>query len=100
MITSKTAHVLIRDLSNLKLQIILDMSWASLNVGLKRAIASNNSRQTALWRFYLHWEIEENGSPDIICIFCHPVFRHPSEHGTSSMEKHLLAKAHITNLNE
>jgi hypothetical protein len=31
---------------------------------------------------------------------CHQVLRHPSEHGISSMGKHLLAKAHITKLNE
>ena len=42
----------------------------------------------------------ENRSPGIICIVCHQVLRHPSEHGTSSMGKHLLAKAHITKLNE
>jgi len=42
----------------------------------------------------------ENSSPDIICIVCHQVLRHPSEHGTSSMGKHLLAKAHIAKLNE
>jgi len=31
---------------------------------------------------------------------CHRVLCHPSEHGTSSMGKHLLAKADITKLNE
>jgi len=44
--------------------------------------------------------MEENGSPGIICIVCHQVLRHPSDHGTSSMGKHLLAKAHIAKLNE
>jgi len=31
---------------------------------------------------------------------CHQVLRHPSEHGTSSKAKHLLAKAHIAKLKE
>jgi hypothetical protein len=44
--------------------------------------------------------MEENGSPGIICIVCHQVLHHPSEHGTSSMGKHILAKAHIAKLNE
>jgi len=44
--------------------------------------------------------MEETGCPGIICIICHPVLRHPSEHGTSSMGKHLLAKAHIAKSNE
>jgi len=35
-----------------------------------------------------------------MCIVCHQVLRHPSEHGTSSMGKHLLAKPHIAKLNE
>jgi hypothetical protein len=48
----------------------------------------------------LHCGIEETGRPGIICIVCHQVLRHPSEHGTSSMGKHLLAKAHIAKLNE
>jgi hypothetical protein len=34
------------------------------------------------------------------CIICHPVLRPPSEHGTSSMGKHMLAKAHIAKLNQ
>jgi len=36
----------------------------------------------------------------MICIVCHQVLCHPSEHGTSSKGKHLLAKAHIAKLNE
>jgi len=71
-----------------------------MNVGLKRTIAWNASRHEPSWRFYLHCGIEECGSPGIICIVCHQVLRHPSEHGTSSMGKHLLAKAHIAKLNE
>ena len=71
-----------------------------MNVGSKLPIAWNNSRNAPSWRFYLHCGIEESGSPDIICIVSHQVLRHPSEHGTSSMGKHLLAKAHIAKLNE
>jgi len=100
MISSKNERVCIRDLSDLTLQIIFDAWWASMNVGSKRPIALNNSRHAPSWRFYLHCGIEETGSPGIICIVCHQVLRHPSEHGTSSMGKHLLAKAHIAMLNE
>jgi len=71
-----------------------------MNEGSKRPIAWNNSSQAPLWRFYLHCGIEETGSPGIICIVCHQVLCHPSEHGTSSMGRHLLAKAHIAKLNE
>jgi len=100
MISSKNEHVFIRDLSDLTLQIIFDACWASMNVGPKRPIAWNASRHAPSWRFYLHCGIEESGSPGIICIVCHQVLRHPSEHGTCSMGKHLLAKAHIAKLNE
>jgi len=71
-----------------------------MNVGSKRPIPWNASRHARSWRFYLHCGMEESGSPGIICIICHQVLRHPSEHGTSSMGKHFLAKAHITKLNE
>jgi len=100
MISSKKESAFIRDLSDLTLQIIFDAWWASMNVGSKRPIAWNNSTHAPSWRFYLHCGMEANGSPGIICIMCHQVFRHPSEHGTSSMGKHLLAKAHIAKLNE
>jgi len=100
MISSNNERVFIRDLSDLTLQIIFDTWWASMNVGSKRPIAWNNSRHAPSWRFYLHCGIEVTGSPGIICIVCHQVLRHPSEHGTSSMGKHLLAKAHIAKLNE
>jgi len=100
MISSKNERVFIRDLSNLTLQIIFDAWWASMNEGSKRPIAWNASRHAPSWRFYLHCATEETGSPGIICIVCHQVLRHPSEHGTSSMGKHLLAKAHIAKLNE
>jgi len=71
-----------------------------MNGGSKWPIAWNNSRHPPSWQFYLHCGIEETGSSGIICIVCHQVLRHASEHGTSSMGKHLLAKAHIAKLNE
>jgi hypothetical protein len=86
-------------LSDLTLQIIFDAWWASMNVDSKQPIGWNISRHAPLWRFYLHCRIEEHGSPSIICIVCHQVLRHPSEHGTCSVGKHLLAKAHIAKLN-
>ena len=71
-----------------------------MNVGLKNPITWKNSGHAPSWHFYLHCGIEENSCPGIICIVCHQVLRHPSEHGTSSMGKHLLAKAHMAKLNE
>jgi len=71
-----------------------------MDVGSKPPIPWNNSRLAPLWGCYLHCRIEETGSPGIIYINCHQVPHHPSEHGTSSMWKHLLAKAHIAKLNE
>jgi len=100
MISSKNERVFIHDVSDLTLQIIFDARWASMNVDSKRPMAWNNSRHAPSWQFYLHCGIEVTGSPGIICIVCHQVLLHPSEHGTSSMGKHLLAKAHIAKLNE
>jgi hypothetical protein len=100
MISSKNERIFIRDLSDLTSQTIFDAWWASMNVGSKQTIAWNNSRLAPLWRFYLHCGIEETGCPGIICIICHQVLRHPSEHGTSSMGKHFLARAHIAKLNK
>ena len=100
MIYSKNELVLIRDLSDLTWQMIVDAWWASMHLGSKQPIAWNASRHAPLWRFYLHCGIEESGSPVIICIICHQVLHHPSEHGTSSIGKHLLAKAHIAKLNK
>ena len=100
MISSKHKHVSIGDLSDRTLQIICDRWWDSLNEGSKRPIAWNNSRHALSWRSNLHSGIEATGSPGIICIVCHQVLRHPSEHGTSSIGKHLLAKAHIAKVNE
>ena len=100
MISSKNELLIIRDLSDVTLPIIFDAGWASMNVGSKHPIAWNNSGHMASWRFYLHCRIEQIGSPVIIWIMCHQVLCHPSEHGISSMEKHLLAKAHLAKLNK
>jgi len=71
-----------------------------MNDGSKWPIAWNNSRHAPSWRFYVHCGIEETGSPGIICIVCHQVLRHPSEHVTILIGKHLLAKAHIATFNK
>ena len=98
IISSKNGRVFIRALCNLTFQIIFNVWWASMNVGSKRPIAWNNSRHAPLWQLDLHCGIEKTGIPVIICIVCHQVVRHPSDHGTSSMGKHLLAEAHIAKL--
>jgi hypothetical protein len=100
MISAKNECVFIRDLNDVKLQIIFDAWWASMNEGSKRSSAWNNSKHAPSWEFYLHYGMEENGSHGIIYIVYNQVLRHPSEHGTSSMGKHLLAKTHIAKLNE
>jgi len=100
MISSENECVFICDLCDLTLQIILNEWWASMNVGSKQPMANNNSRHAPLWQFCLHCGIEETGFPIIIWIVCRQVLRHPSEHGTSTMGKHLLAKVHIAKLNE
>jgi len=100
MIFSNYKLVFIRDLNHLALQIIFDTWLASMNVGSKHPIPWNNSRHASSWLLYLHHTIEETGSPGMICIICHPVRRHPSEHRTSSMEQYLLAKADITKVNQ
>jgi len=100
MISFKNELVFIRDLSDPTLHIIFDAWWASINVGSKWHIAWKNCRHAPSWWFYIHCGIEETGSADIICIVCHQVLCHPSENGTSSMGKHLLAKAQIAKLNK
>jgi hypothetical protein len=100
IISSKNERVFIRDLSDLTVQITFDAWSASMNVGSKRHVAWKNSRHAPSWQFYLNCGIEETSSPGIISIVCQQVLRHPSEHGTSSIGKHLLAKAHIAKLNE
>jgi len=99
MISSKNERVFIPDLSNLTVQIIFNASWASMNVGLKLHIAWNNYKYAPSWGFYLHCRIGETSCPGFICIICHQVLRYPSDYGTSSMGKYLLANAHIAKLN-
>jgi len=100
MISSTNERVLIPDLSNLTLRITFNVWWAPMNRGSKPTIVWNNSRHAPSWRFYLHRRVEETSSLGIVCIVCHQVLCLPSEHGTRSMGKHLLAKAHIAKLNE
>jgi len=100
IISSKNERVFICDLSDLTSQIIFDDWWTSMNIDSQQPIAWNNSSHAPSWQFYSHCGIEETGSPGIICIICHQVLCNASEHGTSSMGKHLLAKAHIAKLNE
>jgi hypothetical protein len=100
LISSKNECVSILDLKDLPIQIRFEEWWTSINLDLKVSIASNNSGLAPSWRFYLHYGIEQTGSPGIICIICHQVLSHPSEHGTSSMGKQFLAQAHITKLNK
>jgi len=100
IICSKNDSVFIHDLSDLTLQIIFDGWCASMNVGSKRPIAWYDSGHAPSWRFCLHCGIEETSSRGIIWSVCHQALCLPSEHGTSSMGKHMLAKAHIAKLNE
>jgi len=100
MVSCKSECIFVCDLSDLTFQIIFNAWWASMNAGSKRPIAWNNSRDASSWRFYLDCGIEETGCPEIICIVCHQVLCHSLEHGTRSMGKRLLAKAHIAKLND
>jgi len=100
LISSKNECVFIRNLSDLTLQIMFDALCASMNVGSTQPVGWNDSQHASWWQFYSHCGITEIGSPVIIWIVCHQVLRHLSEHGTSSMGKHVLAKAHIAKLNE
>jgi hypothetical protein len=74
--------------------------WASMNEGSKWEYTWNESRNAQGWRFDLHCGIDDTGSPGIVGIVCDYVLRQPSEHGNCSMGKHLLAKAHITKINQ
>jgi len=98
--SSNNESVFIRDLSGPTLQIIFDAWWVSMNVDSKRPIPWNNSSHAPWWRCYVQCGIVDTGSPGIVSIDCYQLLRHPSEHGTSSIGKHLLAKAHIPRLNE
>lgn len=98
MILSKNELVFICDLRNLLLQIILDTWLASMSVGSNQSTAWNDSRHVPSWWFGVHFQIEDTRSTGSICIMCHQVCCHSSEHGTSSMGKHLLVKGHIAKL--
>ena len=100
VVSSTNDRVCIYDLSDLTLQIIFVAWLASMNVGAKWPIAWTHSWHAPSWQFYLHCGIKETASHGIICIVCLQVLCHPSEHGTSSMGKHLLAKAHIAKWNK
>jgi hypothetical protein len=100
MITSNNESVLIRDLSDLTMQIIFNALWTSMNLGSKQPISRDDSRHVPSRLFYTHCGIEETGNPNIICIVYRRLRRHPSEHGTGSVGKYLLATAHIAQLNE
>jgi hypothetical protein len=100
MTASKHQHGFIHNISDLTLHIMFDGWWASLHVSRKQPSAWNTSRHAASWQFYLHCRIEATGTPGIICIMCYHVLLHPPDHGTSSMGKPLLAKAHITKKNK
>jgi len=98
MISSKNEHVFVLGLSHLTFQIVIDAWRALMNLGLKQPIAWNNSRHASSWQFHIHCGNEDISSPGIICILCHQVLRHPSEHGTRRMGNHILAKAHNAQL--
>jgi hypothetical protein len=100
IICPKNDNVFICDLNDLMLQIIFDGWWTSMNVGSKRSIAWNHFQRTYSWWLFLRCGLEDNSCPGIICIVCHQVLRHPSEHGTSTMRNHLLANKQIAMLNQ
>jgi len=99
-ISSENECILIHDVSVLTFQIIFHAWWASKHVASKHSIAWNDSIHAPSWWLYSHYEIEETGSPSIKSIVCHQDLHHPSEHWTSLMWKHLLAKAPIAKLYE
>jgi len=100
MISSKNGCVFRHDLTNHTLQITFDAWWASMNVDSKHPIACNIFRHAPSWCLYLDCGFEETGSPHVIGIIYDHFVCHPTEHGTSSMGKHLLSLAQIAKLNE
>ena len=100
MISPDNDFVSIGDSSDLTKQILFEELWASMNVGSKGCYDWYYSRHALLWHFDFHCRIKETGSPGILCIVCYQFLHHSSEHGTSSVGKHLLANAHMTKLNE
>jgi len=93
MLSSNDERDFILDLNNLSFELIFDAWWASMDVGLKRPSASNNSRPVPSWRFNLDCRSEVTGSAGIRCIECHQVLRNPSEYGTSSLAETLAGKS-------
>jgi len=100
VISSTNERVFIRYFSDLTSQVVFNAWTASNNGDLKRTIAWSKSRHLLWWPIYLHCGIDKTSSPGIIGIVCHQVLCHPSEHGTSSMLKHLLTKALIAMVKE
>ena len=96
MISSKDTLAFFRDLGDHTLQLYFNAWLAWMNVRSKRRIAWSYSGHASWWGFDLHCGMEEAGSPWIICIICYQVLRHPSEHETRWMRKHLLARALVT----
>jgi len=97
--SSKNEQAIICDLSDLAEQIIFNAGWTSMNGSSKHSIPWKISRHAPSWCFYWHCGNVVSGSPGIICIICHHVLCHRSDHGTSSMGKHLLAKVQSAKLN-
>jgi hypothetical protein len=83
MIYSKNELVFMRNSSHLTLQIVINAWWASMDEDSMLPISCNNSRHAPLCQFYLHCRIEATGRLGIMCVICHHVLRHPSEHETS-----------------
>jgi len=100
VISSKNAPDLICALTDITLQLIFNVWWASKNTGSERPIAWNTSARAPSRQFHFPCGMEVTGSPGIRCIICHQDFRHPSQYMTSSMGTHLLATSYIAQLNE
>jgi len=66
-----------------------------MNVSSKRPI-SGIILDIASWRFlFIFAELCRPAVMESYCIVCHPVLRHPSEHGTAQWANTGLAKVHI-----
>jgi len=91
--------VFIRHLRNLTLEIIFNAGCTAMKVGSKCHIGWNKFSHATSWQYNFHCRIPQNGSTGIICIICHQVLHHLSEHETSSIEKPLIPSAHIAKFN-
>jgi len=100
MIFSNNECARMCNLSNISLQIVFDIWWASIHVASKSPIAWNNSTHAPVWVYYSLCGIEKTGSTGIVGIICHQVLRHPSHNGTSLLHKHFLGKSHIITLHK